>query len=76
MQATVNLVRQTDCSFSLAKFLRSVARLTISDVTSVLNITSRRSNYYYEWHDEDIIKINSKTLPKVCFQAKRDRAQA
>ena len=44
MQATVNLVRQTDCSFSLAKFLRSVARLTISDVTSVLNITSRRSN--------------------------------
>jgi hypothetical protein len=44
MQATVNLVRQIDCSFSLAKFLRSVARLTISDVTCVLSNTSQLAN--------------------------------
>jgi len=43
-QATVNLVRQTERSFSLAKFLRIVALLTIFDVTCVPNITSCRSN--------------------------------
>ena len=33
MQATVNSVRQTECSFSLAKFLHIAPLLAISDVT-------------------------------------------
>ena len=43
MQATVNLVRQTDCSFSSAEFLQIVGLRTI-DVTCVLSNTSQLSN--------------------------------